>query len=1624
MELFTHHSSLGIIHNSDINPEEILNNELVHIVIGDSFAEYRCFPFFPSLELINQLKKGNEILKTIPLAISIKNEIIEDVSKGNIHLQNQLIKDIHLSTRIIYSILLIHQALSQIENSSLMNRRFVLIKEKKGEPGILHFPGQLTVMSHIGPGPQWEEIPSIYLGLNLFQVLYLEHRKKEQKLFTYFKNFLLFEEKAIETGYIHTESPTIEEANGFLALFKNVLDLTPISEAVRTFVTIKKRVRRFTSRMRAQLCEKLDARLKENMEAFDVKTNIKAIQDLERLARQYKADGDYESLKEVVRLAVSASGHDIPEVRNKANVLLERIFSPKEYEAPLSINFSTLYKGRRYNFSFNLPKRKNPYFIRIYHGYHNDIPTLENIYFKEYPLSYNEKLGFYEFEYTFENLGYYDYVILTEERGKKKWMSCPECSGRINIIPDVRGHIILEIFPDIHGHTRVFWWDDKEHPGLVYNENGEVIRLGNFSDITAHLEYLKSHYFITELYLLGVQKRGYNREDWAPGATSPSPFSPMSPVEIEPSLGGEEEFIKLIRKAHSLDIKVIVDIVPHLNRRSNEVPDEWVVKCYDEWGNLVDRAATDGRYGSWNDGKLLNYRKFEVWEWLTNSVLTLIDKFDIDGIRFDSAHAVPIMMKRNNYPYIYNKIRSHEEMLEGRIILNDREDDHFITTGFYDSMCRDVIAPPFHHYMMARISGKLRDKGKDFFINIAECYWGREKYLARSGIIPYNSALFKICENITHKKANIGEIYHLYNTYFPKVLPEGTELLGILGNHDENRPLHIFGPCGFKAAAMLTSFMNNIILDYEGNPEGEGWKVYLDNIFVNWNQFEQAANRSLESFYRRLYSFHRKNMGKGYLLNTNSGEVVGAAKFCDNTIWIGAFNFSDQTQHVELTFDNPLLPLKKNSFYKITDPLYSHITGKYGYITTNELKVSKISTTVPFIDRIKFLQLETIDNPENEYANFIKDSFSRICSLERGSDFKEFFAFAEIASKINDYKDLSEFIINVLLPIFHEGEFNTLILGLKRLFFYIFKYGLKSSAVLRDYFNRMRKSENPRLQSIGMELINHSKRGNLVFISAEAIPFSKSGGLANVVYELPRELIKMGETVYVITPLYRSGDPSAVKKMNEAVYKYKIRYTGVNVKFAIGNNYYEAGVHFGDVNGIKYYLLDHHELFEGLYWGYTAEEKLRRRIALARAAAEIIITFNLKPLFTFTNDAFAGVFNGIVLSDPYYINNENFQSTSFFHIIHNGNWQYSDSYYRYENGVDLFQLFNLPYHLVPQFLDPNDQNKINCMAIGVRFADMSITVSPSYAKQIKIASDGLEKVIGDVVGINNAIGRDFPYRVLRGFKESGFVDNYYPELMKNIENDKELKEKLIERYPEILNGPYSPEKIRSKIRKANVTRIRNKLLLQTQRGLKIDPDKILFSMIHRISEQKGFHLLLEASEGIFKSLGFQGIIGGPVAPGDRIGEEIANSLMALNDYFRGSVSVSIGFQDISAPLLASDIFLMPSLYEPGGISQLEALSCGCLVVARATGGLRDTIHPIRIRGYIVDGNGFLFTDYNPHSFFEAMQRALSFFKSSDENIQHRARQNAIKSVYYWDESAKKYIDTIYSFKEIIPVLQE
>jgi starch synthase len=1603
----------------EARPTESISDEEVKREITLAFSDYRAFPFFPSDALIDRIKAGESAVSLSSVLADLRDKVTDDISKTDSSIQNRLKRNVRLGSRIVNALFFVHMALAEIDNPQLQRRRFVLVKEVLGLPTICYDRSRGTVIARVGQGAHWAEIPTIYLGMNLFDTLAYEQNKNEEKHLKTFKALLLIEERAIETGYSHIEKIPDDVLKALDAFLAEVMRVSALDELEYILVP-ERRAKRFSKRSRQNYLRLLNKSSKRNEAELDVEANLRAVLSLQRLARRYNSGGDRRSLREVMRLLVAASGHDVHAVRNRANIVLERIFSPKEFDAPLATRFINVRRGTSHTFEFDLPVGKHRYFIRLYsNNPHYEIPLEEDISSVDIELKYDKESGRFKATKLFEELGHFDYLVHRKGIGGVRWLLEYGCSGRVNVIPDIRGEIVLEVFPDIHGHTRIYWDDRSGHPGLVYNEHGEVIRLGRFSDITAHLEDLKDRYQITSLYLLGVQRRGANREDWAPEASSPSPFSPMSLTEIEPLLGGEREFKDMVARAHELDVKVIIDVVPHVNRSSTSIPDDFVVRCYNDSGDLVTRASTDGQYGSWNDGKLLNYRKFEVWQWIAKSVLALIDRFDIDGIRFDSAHAMPIMMKKNNYPYTYGRLRSNEEMVEGTIIVNDREDDHFITTGYYDSGCRDIIACPFHYYLMQSIERKLKARAKSYFIYLAECYWGREQVLARTGIIPYNSALFKICEKIIHGLSDVREIYHLYDWYFPSALPPGTELLGILGNHDERRALNTFGHRGLRAAIGLTCFMSNIIMDYEGSAEGEGWKVFLDNIYVNWNQFESAAYRSFESFYRETYSFHREKRGSSFLLWAGNNMVAASIRFTDEAIWLGAFNFSDTTQNASIQFDKPGLPIEDSAFYSVSDPLYSPLTGKRSYFTGRELRVSKLNTVVAYTDRIKLLKIEKVEKPQSHYHDFLRDSLDRLCEASRPEQFPSSFSFLEIASGTDTAEGFASFIETHLLPLFREEERYFLELSLKRALFYIYKRGIRGGAELLELIQKLSLLPNVDIKNIAGRLQDHYRYRPIVFISAEAEPFSKSGGLANVVYELPRELASLGEKVYVITPYYRTGDEKAIGKMKRAVKEHGVAYTGLNVRFKIQEAEYQVGVHTGKVEGITYFLLDHHEFFDGLYWGYTAEEKLRRRVALARASVEVIVAFGLEPHFTLTNDAYAGIFNGIVRSNSYYRDSPNFKSTTFLHIIHNGGWQYFDSYYRYEKGFDHFLLFNLPQERAVEFSDPCDPYKINCMAAGIRFADRVITVSPSYAEQIETACDGLEVILHDVIGMNNALGRDFHLRLEEKFKASGFVDETHPRFLRQVDRDAKLRRKIQERFPELLQGAHHCESIEEQNRREILVRMRNKLLLQLQRGLKVDPDRILFSMIHRLAEQKGFQLLLEASEFIFKELGFQGIVGGQPASGDQRGQELARGLRQLADYYPGQISVDIGFVDVSIPLLSSDVFLMPSMQEPGGISQLEALACECLVVARATGGLRDTITPLAATDHRVTGNGFLFSDYTPQALCDAMKRCAEFFRCADQNRLSLARRNAHYSVPYWDRSSREYIDRLYGIKEII-----
>jgi starch synthase len=1586
--------------------------------LQESGTQFRSFAFIPDLNLSAELPGGPGVEGQWDLFIPLRNRMIDEASVTEPSVRRRFYSQGRISSRLLQALVIIHRAVQELKNPLLPARRFVLIKERPGSPTIYHISAETSILSYVNPGPLGKEQPSIYLGLNLLDVVATGLAEGDESYYRSLLELLKIEERAIETGYTHTEELKGEQETSLNTLLDKIISLSEVFQSRPQ--TLPGRTKPFTSQQRDEILVLLDGRLPGDSGLFNYDDCRGGIEILEKLAREYKSRNKEDSLREVVRLLTAASGHDIHEIRNRANIALERIFSPKEYDAPLATSFETLKSGSRHNFSFDLTKTRNGYFVRVYGDRSSGELVVEGeLDYTDLSLKQNPVNGRYEASRLFRTLGNYDWVVFRRTKTGGRWLE--GYSGRINILPDLDGELVLEIFPDIHGHTRLYW--RTENPGMVYNERGQIIRTGTFTDVTAHLKDIKKRYNISAVYILGAQKRGSNREDWAPEAQSPSPFAPMSMTELEPALGGEEAFTALVVEAHRLDIKVIVDVIPHLNRRSRELPEEYSVRCYDEGGNLIIRASTDGRYGSWNDGKLLNYRKFAVWEWLADSVCTLIEKYDIDGIRFDSAHAVPVMMKRNNYPFYHGEYRSRESLVEGEIIDNTREYDHLVTTSYYDSACAELIAVPFHYYLSLRVHRLLRRLGKKYFVNLAECYWGREQYLSRTGTVPYNSALFKICENIIHGKTDVREIYHIYQNYFPSILPPGAHLLGILGNHDERRALNTFGHRGYKAAVMLTSFLSSIILDFEGSAEGESWKVFLDNIYVNWNDFEREAYRGTVDFYAELYNEHRNNRGQAYLIWAGNPMVVAALRVNADIAFIGAFNFADRDENASIRFDDPRLPLVDDAYYHVSDPIYSAVTGLSGWYTGAELRHSRVEMVIPHTDRYKILvlrRIETIEERKKVYPELLRQSIFRLCSASDRDAVAAALVYNELKAHAESYEEFTGYIAGVLAPLMQDTP-NALRLGLKRFLYYLWREESDHEAnPIWAYLIKMRQDPDAFMRETGEYLQYSYRGGSLVYLSAEADPFSKSGGLSNVVYELPRELANMGESTAVITPLYRQGDAKSVQKMEQACKRYNVVYTGRNVRFWILDREYEAGVHTAMVDGIRYYFLEHHEFFDGLYFGITGTERLRRRIALARAAAEVIREFSLDPLVIFTNDAFAGIFAAITRSDPRYAGHPPFDRASLVHIIHNGGWQYFDSYHRWEAGRDLFQLFNLAGHEYWRFEDPRETGKINCMAAGIRSADKVVTVSPSYAKQIQIASDGMEKILHDVFGINNGVGGDFRKRALQRLKEERFVEKNIDALYAFVAKDSVLKDQLQDRYPELL-VPGQVEGLKPGRRRRLLERLRIKLLLQLTRGLQVDPDTPLFVMIHRLTEQKGFQLLLEASEGIFTTLGFQGIIGGAVAGGDDRGEDIARGLTRLTELFPGQVSVGIGFQDVRIPLLGADLFLMPSLHEPGGISQLEAFACGCFVCARATGGLRDTVHGMVKQHRSIRGNGVLFSDYSAAAFYDAMQRFHQFYSEEIPETLESARERMEKDVFSWRVPAERYRDLIYSMKEIIPI---
>lgn len=466
----------------------------------------------------------------------------------------------------------------------------------------------------------------------------------------------------------------------------------------------------------------------------------------------------------------------------------------------------------------------------------------------------------------------------------------------------------------------------------------------------------------------------------------------------------------------------------------------------------------------------------------------------------------------------------------------------------------------------------------------------------------------------------------------------------------------------------------------------------------------------------------------------------------------------------------------------------------------------------------------------------------------------------------------------------------------------------------------------------------------ILYVAAEAVPFAKTGGLADVAGSLPKALKADGVDVRVIMPKF-GKIPEAYRNAMEHVYDGELPVAWR--KKYVGLDKYE-------LDGVTYYFVDNEEYFnrEGFY-GY--DDDAERFSFFSRAVLDLLPAMDFWPDVIHTNDWHAGLVNVFLKLE--HMGDARYERIKTVYTIHNLKYQ----------GV-------FPKDVMPDVLgldwkyfnngDLEFYDAVNFMKGGIIYADAITTVSKTYAKEIQYPYFGehldglLRSREQDLSGIVNGID----YSVYNPRTDKYIFETYDEESL-----DRKLD---------------------------------NKIALQKSLGLPERRNVPLIAIVSRLVEPKGMDLVVRMMDEILQNEDIQLVV---LGTGEKRYEDWFKGLAWR---YPKKVSVNIYFSNEIAQRIyaGADIFLMPSNYEPCGIGQLIALRYGTIPVVRQTGGLKDTVQ--QYNKYTQEGNGFVFENYNAHEMMYALKRALSFYGSYE--IWHKIQFNAVQADYSWKRSAKEY----------------
>ena len=486
------------------------------------------------------------------------------------------------------------------------------------------------------------------------------------------------------------------------------------------------------------------------------------------------------------------------------------------------------------------------------------------------------------------------------------------------------------------------------------------------------------------------------------------------------------------------------------------------------------------------------------------------------------------------------------------------------------------------------------------------------------------------------------------------------------------------------------------------------------------------------------------------------------------------------------------------------------------------------------------------------------------------------------------------------------------------------------------------------------------KKLTIVQVAAEVAPYTKTGGLADVAGSLPQALSKLGHKLIIITPLY----------FEELIEKHKLK----PIKEPIENSHHGKPLEpftvwwTEFVPGIPIYFIDHPKITRRKKRIYDPSRDNETFLYFNNAALSLLQHFHIVPDLIHCHDWHTGLIPHLLKTRQVF--KEFFAGTATVYTIHNLLFQMEQAWYSVPHDKKTTGRQRLPDW------GTEDVHYINFAKRAILNADIISTVSEQYAEEImtKDFGEDLQRILKN--------RKDRLYGIVNGIDYNKYNPETDPGLRKN----------------------YSADTLG--------TKAENKLWFQREVGLPENTNPPMIALTSRISEQKGFDLIMDIIDPLIK-LNIQLVI---LGEGEKKYEKFFRTLERKNPR---RVSTQFTFDPVRETqiLAAADMMLLPSRFEPCGIDKLKSLRYGCIPIVRHVGGLADTItdyNPSTDKG-----NGFSFGPYKSADLLIAISRAIENYRHSE--VWHRLVERAMRQSFSWEVPAMRY-DKI--FKKAIKLRRE